>query len=273
MAAGIKKSNKEIVNIQFCVFILYNTSRTGTDTSQNVYDSSRNVYDSSRNVYDSSRNGTDISRNQRDTSRNVFDYSRNGADVSRNVQDTTRNGKDNSRNVFDTSSNGYVSSRNGHDTSRNGADVSRNVRDTPRNGTDNSRNVFDTSSNGYDSSRNGTDPASLRMVPSESSLHMGSDRSSYRQFRSFSSLNSLIRSDSEFGISDSPPVPIKQRVKNWCLSICTLETLKSKFPIIIWLPKYNLFNLQCDLIAGITVALTLIPQSLAYAGIAGLAPQ
>ena len=44
----------------------------------------------------------------------------------------------------------------------------------------------------------------------------------------------------------------------------------SRFPILTWLPKYQLSYLQRDLIAGITVSLTLIPQALAYAQQAGL---
>lgn len=36
---------------------------------------------------------------------------------------------------------------------------------------------------------------------------------------------------------------------------------------------FSLDDLQGDVIAGITVGLTLIPQSIAYAGIAQLAPQ
>ena len=40
-----------------------------------------------------------------------------------------------------------------------------------------------------------------------------------------------------------------------------------------WLPKYTFYSFQCDLIAGITVALMVIPQALAYAVIAGLPTQ
>ena len=45
---------------------------------------------------------------------------------------------------------------------------------------------------------------------------------------------------------------------------------KEKIPIVKWLPKYSLHSFQCDFIAGITVALMVIPQALAYAVIAGL---
>ncbi|KAJ3271060.1 Solute carrier 26 [Terramyces sp. JEL0728] len=41
--------------------------------------------------------------------------------------------------------------------------------------------------------------------------------------------------------------------------------LRYYVPILGWLPKYNLENLQSDLIAGFTVAFLIIPQSLSYA--------
>lgn len=40
-----------------------------------------------------------------------------------------------------------------------------------------------------------------------------------------------------------------------------------------WLPEYNSEKAIADLIAGITVGLTVIPQALAYATLAGLNPQ
>lgn len=48
---------------------------------------------------------------------------------------------------------------------------------------------------------------------------------------------------------------------------------KERLPILKWLPKYSLHSFQCDFIAGITVALMVIPQALAYAVIAGLPTQ
>lgn len=47
---------------------------------------------------------------------------------------------------------------------------------------------------------------------------------------------------------------------------------KTRVPIANWLPTYTLHDLQCDLIAGLTVGLMVIPQGLAYAVIAGLDP-
>jgi len=45
------------------------------------------------------------------------------------------------------------------------------------------------------------------------------------------------------------------------------------FPITEWLPPYPLVNLRGDVIAGIALAGLLIPESMGYAGIAGLPPQ
>ncbi|MDD2463941.1 MAG: SulP family inorganic anion transporter, partial [Desulfobulbus sp.] len=42
------------------------------------------------------------------------------------------------------------------------------------------------------------------------------------------------------------------------------------FPFIDWIKGYNLKNFQVDALAGLTVALVLIPQSMAYAQLAGL---
>uniref|UniRef100_A0A8C2F0X0 Solute carrier family 26 member 11 n=1 Tax=Cyprinus carpio TaxID=7962 RepID=A0A8C2F0X0_CYPCA len=49
--------------------------------------------------------------------------------------------------------------------------------------------------------------------------------------------------------------------------------LRSSFPILTWLPRYNLTWLKMDLIAGLTVGLTTVPQALVYAEVAGLPVQ
>ena len=65
-----------------------------------------------------------------------------------------------------------------------------------------------------------------------------------------------------------------RKVKQGCCSYwsntCSVATLKKKLPIINWLPKYRLKTLKCDFIAGLTVGLTVIPQAMAYAALAGL---
>src|SRR5688500_19936180 len=44
-------------------------------------------------------------------------------------------------------------------------------------------------------------------------------------------------------------------------------------PVFDWLSGYNRRNLKGDLVAGVTVGAMLIPQSMAYALLAGLPPQ
>ncbi len=51
---------------------------------------------------------------------------------------------------------------------------------------------------------------------------------------------------------------------------CNPYLFRRRLPITAWLPKYNWNYSVFDLIAGITVGLTIIPQSIAYAGVAGL---
>lgn len=51
------------------------------------------------------------------------------------------------------------------------------------------------------------------------------------------------------------------------------QYLDSLFPIRHWLGSYNLTWLTGDLIAGITVCLVLVPQSMSYASVAGLESQ
>ncbi|KAK9883035.1 hypothetical protein WA026_001243 [Henosepilachna vigintioctopunctata] len=49
--------------------------------------------------------------------------------------------------------------------------------------------------------------------------------------------------------------------------------MDKRFPILEWLPKYSKEDALGDFVAGLTVGLTVIPQSLAYASIAHLPPQ
>ena len=61
-------------------------------------------------------------------------------------------------------------------------------------------------------------------------------------------------------------VPAQDRMK----ALCSYSTVKAWLPILAWLPRYKLSWLQMDLIAGVTVGLTVVPQALAYAEVAGL---
>lgn len=51
------------------------------------------------------------------------------------------------------------------------------------------------------------------------------------------------------------------------------RTLQSFFPIFSWLPKYKTSWLQPDTIAALTVWALLVPEAMAYAGIAGMPPE
>ena len=48
--------------------------------------------------------------------------------------------------------------------------------------------------------------------------------------------------------------------------------LRQYFPILEWLPKYQLSWLRADIIAGLTVWAVMVPEAMAYAGIAGVPP-
>jgi len=55
--------------------------------------------------------------------------------------------------------------------------------------------------------------------------------------------------------------------------MCTKKFVQRRLPITTWLPQYSFSTFGQDMLAGLTVALTLIPQSMAYADVAGLPPQ
>lgn len=52
-----------------------------------------------------------------------------------------------------------------------------------------------------------------------------------------------------------------------------LKLVRERVPIVRWLPTYSSNDFISDLIAGVTVGLTVMPQGLAYATLAGLEPQ
>ena len=49
--------------------------------------------------------------------------------------------------------------------------------------------------------------------------------------------------------------------------------LTRTIPILSWLPTYNRAWLSADLIAGLTLWGLVVPEAMAYAGVAGLPPQ
>uniref|UniRef100_A0A8C2YHP3 Solute carrier family 26 member 11 n=1 Tax=Coturnix japonica TaxID=93934 RepID=A0A8C2YHP3_COTJA len=54
---------------------------------------------------------------------------------------------------------------------------------------------------------------------------------------------------------------------------CTSRAMRRRLPVLGWLPRYSLTCLRLDVTAGITVGLTVVPQALAYAEVAGLPVQ
>jgi len=55
--------------------------------------------------------------------------------------------------------------------------------------------------------------------------------------------------------------------------MCTKDFVQRRLPFTKWLPQYRFSTFLQDTLAGLTVALTLIPQSIAYAEIGGLEAQ
>src|SRR5215213_9567516 len=50
------------------------------------------------------------------------------------------------------------------------------------------------------------------------------------------------------------------------------ERVRRLLPVLEWLPRYRRADLPGDVVAGITGAAVIVPQSMAYARIAGLPP-
>lgn len=78
-------------------------------------------------------------------------------------------------------------------------------------------------------------------------------------------------------MTDSPKKSTSEQFKElgpWCRrkarSMFRKKMIYKRIPILGWLPKYSGADAVGDLVAGITVGLTVIPQALAYSGIAGL---
>ncbi|XP_044253545.1 sodium-independent sulfate anion transporter-like [Tribolium madens] len=63
--------------------------------------------------------------------------------------------------------------------------------------------------------------------------------------------------------------PLEKLKRNFSL----FELLQRRVHILQWLPKYSKSDIVADFIAGISVGLTMMPQSIAYANLAGLPAQ
>uniref|UniRef100_A0A1A9WB25 SLC26A/SulP transporter domain-containing protein n=1 Tax=Glossina brevipalpis TaxID=37001 RepID=A0A1A9WB25_9MUSC len=79
--------------------------------------------------------------------------------------------------------------------------------------------------------------------------------------------------DSKDDIYSENLINIFDSIKKQTKKCYTINTMKNLFPVLVWLPKYNVKLLLPDFVAGLTVGLTAIPQAIAYATVAGLLPQ
>ncbi|XP_055588078.1 sodium-independent sulfate anion transporter-like [Uranotaenia lowii] len=81
-----------------------------------------------------------------------------------------------------------------------------------------------------------------------------------------------IPEDNELDYREQFP-DIRPLLRRQFQGIWTRENAIRRFPVLQWGPQYSLRKLGSDAIAGITVGLTSIPQSIAYAVVANLEPQ
>ncbi|XP_058061912.1 sodium-independent sulfate anion transporter-like [Anopheles bellator] len=79
------------------------------------------------------------------------------------------------------------------------------------------------------------------------------------------------RSESLDCLEDSPR--IRDAIYGYFRNIWTKDSLYRRLPVLQWAPSYGMKDFFSDFIAGITVGLTSIPQSIAYATVANLEPQ
>ncbi len=80
------------------------------------------------------------------------------------------------------------------------------------------------------------------------------------------------------GESTPPKESLTNRIQNELRKLPRPKLNRRKcafkyLPILEWLPSYNLEKGISDLIAGVTVGLTMIPQGIAYALVANLPAQ
>ena len=74
----------------------------------------------------------------------------------------------------------------------------------------------------------------------------------------------IAKDDDEIGSKKRRPFRRKIR------GLCTVKMLKRRLPLLRWIPDCTVPSVLWDFMAGFTVALTSIPQSIAFAAVAGL---
>ncbi|XP_053659952.1 sodium-independent sulfate anion transporter-like [Anopheles marshallii] len=72
---------------------------------------------------------------------------------------------------------------------------------------------------------------------------------------------------------ETPPREVLSWLQRRTRVLCSYLIVKKCLPVLSWLPRYQCSFATYDLIAGFTVALTAIPQSIAYGILSNLGPQ
>ena len=80
-------------------------------------------------------------------------------------------------------------------------------------------------------------------------------------------------SSSDHDLDDESPTTGWETCTTAARKVFNKKLLFKRIPILSWLPSYNGEQAVSDLIAGLTVGLTIIPQGIAYAIVAQLPPQ
>ena len=76
------------------------------------------------------------------------------------------------------------------------------------------------------------------------------------------SLTFLSDMETEKKNEDSSATRLLTSCQNAASQVCSLQFLKERLPPLTWAPSYNLDMLTGDFIAGVTTALTVIPQGI-----------
>ncbi|XP_073997472.1 sodium-independent sulfate anion transporter-like isoform X2 [Rhodnius prolixus] len=79
-----------------------------------------------------------------------------------------------------------------------------------------------------------------------------------------------IPEDDDDGRSSDGPKFTRRRRPHLNRRICNKKVLKKRLPVISYVSEYSSQTAVADLLAGVTVGLTVIPQAIAYASVAGL---
>ncbi|KAI1304902.1 Sodium-independent sulfate anion transporter [Halotydeus destructor] len=85
--------------------------------------------------------------------------------------------------------------------------------------------------------------------------------------------HAITMDDEDYGSSDDEPPSSGSRDTFYGTDKLTVKPkscLKRRLPILKWLPKYSMADFNGDVIAGVSVAFTIIPQGLAMAALSGL---